>query len=319
MPTPDNDTMQQTVATMNPTQLQQRERAAKVTVEMLQAIPSSEKRDTFIGSLVDAQLAREAFDLDQQMARAFAESGKFDDINGATMTQSIATAMVKIQLGRSWGFNPADAMRYIYFTNGKPAIENEIVAAKLQQAGWAWETEWEYTEEQYKGKPWKRCTGCRLWLKKWNTATRTYEGVMDRTGLPVSEAFTEADADHAMIWEKGKQIPLSQKWNFVSWPRDMYYWRTIGRVKKYHAPNVLRGALTFEERLDVIPDHASPELLPELPPAVEVVEPQPEQPQPRKRALRDKVMARSETAAPVLEDEPDEDLFRDDAAEGGTK
>ena len=65
--------------------------------------------------------------------------------------------------------------------------------------------------------------GSRLWVKKIRDGH--LEPLLDRAGQPVSVAFTEADADQAMIWEKGKQIPLSQKWNFVSWARDMYYWK----------------------------------------------------------------------------------------------
>jgi len=234
----------------------------RITLDMLKALPDTERRDMYIRNLVDAELAREAFDLDQRLARVFAMSGKFDDINGQTLEQSIATAMAKIQIGRSWGFNPADSIRYIYFTNGKPAIENDIVAAKLQQAGYGWDVEWQFEEVTHKGKPWKRCTGCTLWLKKLDPATNVYKPVVDRTGNPVSEAFTEGDADHAMIWEKGKQIPLSEKWNFKSWPRDMYYWRAIGRVRKYHVPHVLRGGILREERLDVITADAPPEMLP---------------------------------------------------------
>ena len=59
---------------------------------------------------------------------------------------------------------------------------------------------------------------------------------------PVAVEFTKKDADAAKIYENGQQVPLSAKWNFVSWPEDMYFWRCIGRLKKRHAANVLRGA-----------------------------------------------------------------------------
>ena len=34
--------------------------------------------------------------------------------------------------------------------------------------------------------------------------------ILDRKGQPVSVSFTKADADGALIWEKGKQIPFTQ-------------------------------------------------------------------------------------------------------------
>jgi hypothetical protein len=86
-----------------------------------------------------------------------------------------------------------------------------------------------------------------------------------------------------MIWEKGKQIPLSEKWNFKAWPRDMYYWRAIGRVKKYHAPHVLRGASLREEALETMPTDFAPQLPQELPPS--------ETAQPERKTLAERVKA----------------------------
>jgi hypothetical protein len=105
----------------------------------------------------------------------------------------------------------------------------------------------------------------------------------------VSVSFTNYDADTAQIWEKGKQIPLSQKWNFQSWGRDMYYWRSISRLKKYHAPNVLRGGVSREEALEMIPvESAPPDMLPkELQPQEPQFAPEPPRPP---RSLRDKLM-----------------------------
>lgn len=258
----------------------------RVTVGQLAMLPDSERRNNWIASLVEAEVARQNYAQDRALAREFAISGQFSDITGTTMEQAVATAMVKIQLGRAWGFNAADSIRYIYFTNGRPAIENEIVAAKLQQAGYDWDVEWLEDVIQHKGKPWRKCVGCRLWLKKWNAQEARFMPLVDRNGKPISVEFTEADADHASIWEKGKQIPLSQKWNFQSWGRDMYYWRTIGRVKKYHAPHVLRGAVSREEALEMIPvAEMPPDQLPK-----ELQAPAEGDASPNKRRLRDIVM-----------------------------
>ena len=72
--------------------------------------------------------------------------------------------MSKVQLGRSWGLTPGDAIQFIYFTNGRPAVMNELVAAKLLDAGWDWDIQ--YQREGSWEKPEGRCTGCRLWIRK---------------------------------------------------------------------------------------------------------------------------------------------------------
>jgi len=282
----------------------------RVTVEQLAMLPDSERRTNWINALVEAEVARQNYAQDRALAREFAISGQFDDIKGSSMEQAVATAMVKIQLGRAWGFNAADSVRYIYFTNGRPAVENEIVAAKLQQAGYDWDVEWLEETVTYKGKPWQKCIGCRLWVKRWNKDQQRYEPVLDRNRQPISVSFTEADADHAMIWEKGKQIPLSEKWNFKSWGRDMYYWRTISRVKKYHAPHVLRGAMLREEALEMMPvDNAPPQLPRELQPPDMPVDAAEAAPAEAKRPkLRDIVMNQeSFLEEPVLPDQPGEE------------
>jgi hypothetical protein len=248
--------------------------APRLTIEQLALLgpmAADDRRIAWVNSLVDADIQRQSYATDLALARQFATSGKFDDLKDCTQEQGVATAMVKIMLGRGWGFNAADSIRYIYFTNGRPAIENELVAAKLQAHGYYWDVEWLEDTGQHKGKPIQKCVGCRLWVKK--VTDGRLEPLLDRNGKPVSVAFTEADADQAMIWEKGKQIPLSEKWNFKSWARDMYYWKAISRVKKYHAPHVLRGATMREEALEVMPVDAPP---PQMPAELPEAPPQPE-------------------------------------------
>jgi len=267
--------MQPTITDVAPQQQAiQQPAAPRLTIEQLALLgpmAENDRRVAWVNALVDAEIQRQMYATDMALAKKFAESGKFDDLKDMSAEQGIATAMVKIQLGRAWGFNAADAIRYIYFTNGKPAIENEIVASKLQLNGYDWDVEWLEETGQHKGKPYQRCIGCRLWVKRIRDGHM--EPLLDRNSQPVSVAFTEADADVAMIWEKGKQIPLSEKWNFKSWARDMYYWKAISRVKKYHAPHVLRGGMMREEALEVMPlDAAPPPDMPqaELPPPAPV-------------------------------------------------
>lgn len=282
----------------------------RISIDQLAALgpmADNDRRITWVNSLVDADVQRQSYATDIALARQFAICGQFDELKNASAEQAIATAMVKIQLGRAWGFNAADSMRYIYFTNGKPAVENEIVAAKLQAAGYEWDVEWLEETVTYvmgadgkatndpKGKPWLKCTGCRLWLKKWDGSA--YKPMLDRDGKPISVAFTEADADHALIWENRAQKPLSQKWNFQSWGRDMYYWRAISRVKKYHAPHVLRGGVSREEAAESIPaDMMPPDRMPrELAAPAPVVEAPTELHRP---TLRDRIIAEGASSFP---------------------
>ena len=52
------------------------------------------------------------FQLEQRMARLFVASGLFSDIKGQTEEQAIAQAWVKIGLGASMGFSPAESKAY---------------------------------------------------------------------------------------------------------------------------------------------------------------------------------------------------------------
>jgi hypothetical protein len=277
------------------------QRGPRITVSDLASLPDSVERRRWINAMVEAEVARQTYAQDRALAREFALSGLFSDITGSTLEQAIATAMAKIYMGRNWGLNPADSMRYIYFTNGRPNTENEIIAGKLREAGFEMDPEWLEEEIQHKGKPVKRCIGCVLWISKWDKAAQCYKPLLDRQGKPVSVSFTQYDADTAQIWEKGKQIPLSQKWNFQSWGRDMFYWRCVGRVKKYYAPHVLRGVLSRDEATEMPPptisvEHSPPELLPpDLQSSETPVDDQTEAEAPRGGTrLRDQILAQQE-------------------------
>lgn len=226
-------------------------------------IESGDNSKGYAQQVVEAELLRDQFDQDQRLARVFAESGIFADIKGHTERQMIAVAMTKIQLGRSWNLSPADAMQFIYFTNGRPAVMTELYGAKLQENGYTWDVAYEYETIPGSSGTRKRrkCIGCTVFPKKWCPETKSYEPMTQKeftdTGdivdVALSVSFTRDDADGAMIWEKGKQIKLSDKWNFQSWPEDMYFWRALSKFRRRHAPNVLRGAITREEAEEMRP------------------------------------------------------------------
>lgn len=212
---------------------------------LLDSIIDKGTREEYSKGILETRLEQTKFAHEYKLAEVFAKSGDFDGMKGKSTEQAIASAMAKIQMGKYWNINPADSMRFIRFDRGKPVLENEIIAAKLQEAGWSWDIE--YSENE-KG----RCNGCTLWPKKFNTSTKQYEHLKTRDGKDVSVKFDEQDASRAMIWETDssgskQQKRLIDKWNFLSWPEDMYFTKCIARLKRRYAPGVLSGARTADE------------------------------------------------------------------------
>lgn len=241
--------------------------ASRVSIEhlaMLGPMAADDRRVAWVNALVETDIQRQSYATDMALARQFAVCGQFDDLKNQTSDQAIATAMVKIQLGRAWGFSSADSMRNIYFINGKPALEQDIVASKLQASGIAWEPEFTYEDipATKDKRAWRKCVGCTLWLKQWNSQEQRYQPMQTREGDQVSVSFTLADAEQAKYYEKGQVKQLSEKFNYQSYPADMYYWRCISRVRKYYAPGVLRGSVVREEALEMQPPDLPPEQLP---------------------------------------------------------
>src|ERR1700676_4165310 len=59
------------------------------------------------------------FEFHQRASKLFATSGLFADIKGQSEAQAIAQAYVKISLGESMGFNPAESMTGIDIIVGR--------------------------------------------------------------------------------------------------------------------------------------------------------------------------------------------------------
>src|SRR4051812_7478642 len=160
--------------------------------ELITALPDTESRNALVKSLVETDIANRQFNADYRLARMLAASGQFSDTKNLTPDQAVATAMAKVQLGRGWGLSPTDSIRHIYFTNGRPALENEVVASKMRDAGLDWDITWHEVTEDHKGTPVVRCVGCTLWLKVWSDEEKRYVPKLDRDGSQVSASFTEA-------------------------------------------------------------------------------------------------------------------------------
>lgn len=226
----------------------------RITLDLLEALRGMDHPD-FARVIIERELAKDLFDQDWRMARVFQQSGQFNDLKGIDPQAGVATAMAKVQLGRPWGMSVGDSIQYIFFVNGRPGVMNEFVAAKMREAGYDWDVQWYEEPGQYETagkvkKEYRRCVGCRLWLKKYSGKKKDYLPVLDREGNPVSEAFLEADAIAAKVWEKGKEISLLEKATWQAYPRDLYYWRTIARLKRYHCPEVMRNVSMAVEAED---------------------------------------------------------------------
>ena len=208
--------------------------------EMLALVRDTELVATYGREIIESQLAINRFDQDWRLARVFAESGLFAD------AQAVNQAMTKVQLGRSWNMEAADAMRFIFFVNGKPSVENEYLAAKMRDAGLDWEIEWHANESGL-------CTGCTLWPSRL-MPDGSWLPIMDRKGagkIPASVTFGKVDADRIPHKQDGKWVTLSEKQTYQSFPGDMYYWRAISRLRKRYATNVLSGAMMRDEAEEI--------------------------------------------------------------------
>jgi hypothetical protein len=183
----------------------------------------------------------ERFAMEQRMARVFVTSGLFGDIKGQSAEQSIAQAYVKIALGNSMGFSPAESMQGIDLIQGRPAISAQLRAARMQRAGFSWAPT--ATDKGcwlamfYQGKP--------IMIPRINPQTgeivRASDGSVALEQAIVS--YTEIDA---------RAAGLAGKDNYKKDPSSMYFARAVTRAQRRFAPGVLSGdILSREEAFDV--------------------------------------------------------------------
>jgi hypothetical protein len=217
------------------------------------AVEAQHQRD-----LAKLNFEEKRFDFQQRRARLFSCSGLFA-VKGVDGQQAIAQAMVKIELGESMGFSPAEALQGINVINGVTAISAAMRAARMQAAGYSWEIDWLGTEQE--------CTGCRLWLyikgKPLMKQRRDDGGqplYSQQDGTPIMEhvsvAYTKADAQKMLttVWENNekKRVSILEKDNWKMSPKNMYFARAITNAQRWHAPAALSINLpSVEEALDM--------------------------------------------------------------------
>ena len=175
------------------------------------------------------------FEFQQRCARLFAASGLFADIKGQSVEQSIAQAFVKIALGDSMGFNPAESMTGIDIIQGRVSVGSSLRAARMQRAGYSWDI------LQLDDK------GCRLRMRyKGNPLMCEYvESSGEVMETPTIVSFMAEDAARAGLVGKD---------NYKKNPRNMFFARAITNAQRWYAPGILGvDILSTEEAIDLEP------------------------------------------------------------------
>lgn len=212
------------------------DRKREAALTLLEKVADETTRNTIIA----AEVERSIFEQDHRLARVFQISGQFKDLKSCTEEQGIATAMAKIRLGRGWNLNETESMQFVVFINGVPTIQNEIIASRLMDAGYFWDLIWEEKPDPSGGGV--ITTGCTFLPKFRKSPSSEYEPMLDGAGKPVKLHFGHYEASRTNIYEGGKTIKLSDKWNYVAYPRSMYFWRNIAMFRRQYATNILSGA-----------------------------------------------------------------------------
>ena len=163
-----------------------------------------------------AQLDVDGLRAIQYGAKIMAKSGCFADIKGIDEEVAIAKAVVKIAIGRDFGFSMAESMQYVELIQGRPSISAHARAAKMKAAGYSWKF------LQFDANI------CVL-------------DVFDRKG--------ERLGDSSFTLEDAKRMALADKDNWKKNPRNMLYCRAISNAQRWYAPEVLSAALGSTEEL----------------------------------------------------------------------
>lgn len=182
------------------------------------------------------------FEFQQRRAKMFAKSKLFG-IKETDPDEAIAQAMVRIELGESMGFSPAESLQGIYIINGQTAISSALRAARMAAAGYSWDIDW---HRDLDGE----CHGCTLFLR--------FKGsqMVDREGEPVTVSFLRRDAERMMttMWGEArgekKRVSILEKDNWKMSPANMYFARAVTNAQRFYAPHVLSANLPSIEEVD---------------------------------------------------------------------
>lgn len=165
---------------------------------------------------VEAQQDIDGFRALQYAAGIMAKSGCFADIKGTDQDTAIAKAVVKIAIGRDYGFSVAESMQHIELIQGRPSIAAHARAAKMKAAGYSWKfVKFDATE----------------------------------CNMVVFSPSGEELGDSVFTMEDAKRMGLSSKDNWQKNPRNMLYCRAISNAQRWYAPEVLSASLASKEEI----------------------------------------------------------------------
>lgn len=155
-----------------------------------------------------------------------------------------ADAFIRMQMGMEVGLHPMQAVQNIANINGRPSIWGPSIKALCLNSPVC---------ERFTG----RYVGPEPGAKLESFADEYgYEATAQRRGHdPEIVTFTVADAKRAGLWAKGGP------WS--NYPKEMLYYRAMGRAAKQAFPDVLGGLSPAEESRDIIDVTPSAELTPQ--------------------------------------------------------
>ena len=152
------------------------------------------------------------------VAKAFAMSGYFKDLDPKNLMVSSSQALVKILYGQSLGISPAQSISGIYIIENMPSISGALMLALIRKAGGEIAI-WEHTEKVCKVQFFRdRLKEDALGLVEWDIS-------------------------------KAQKAGLAGKKVWLRYPEDMLFWRVIARGFRRYWSHLTMGSIHTPEEL----------------------------------------------------------------------
>jgi len=163
-----------------------------------------------------------------RLAEASSKSGVFPQVAG-----NPNKAFSLMAYGMELGFSPFRSLSAVIMIEGKPSLPGEaalalVRAKRVLEPGTDFESVLNGEGDEY---------GCTVTVQRAGWAS------------PRSERFTVADAKIAGLWGKKTSSGADTVW--IRYPKDMLFWRALGRLLRRYFSDVTMGLYTTEELRDV--------------------------------------------------------------------
>jgi hypothetical protein len=177
------------------------------------------------------------FDDIMKLGEVLAKSGFFQD------SRQAAQAVVKVLAGRELGFGPITSMMSVHIVQGRVTLSANLIAASIRKSG-----KYNYKVVEHTDKR------CHLDF---------YQGEV-KLGKSV---FTIEDAKKAEL--------VKPKSNWIKWPKNMLFARSLSNGAKWFCPDVFTTGVYTPDELGAVVDGETGEVIEA--PRVEVIDdPEPE-------------------------------------------